>query len=688
MANKDNMDQDLEGLSNQVVLEDGDTEGDQKYSPLIGDITSKFTRSKKFRYQTEQRWLDAYLSFRGLYGDEVAFTESEKSRVFIKITKTKVMAAYGQILDIMFADGKFPLSIESSVVPEDVEESVHIDANTPDKYKEPAGDILGFEGDGRDLQPGDTLSSRLGSAVKSMFNIESADKGESLALTQRTIHPAEIAARKMQDTIEDQFEESNTLAQMGQTILEKVILGTGVLKGPFGVRKEYPKWDAEGKYTPKVAFVPITEHVTIWDIYPDDNARTVADLQWNIQRHRMSVSDILALKNRVGFRKTVIDELAEAEPNWVSEWWESSLEEQSFTENRERFEVLEYWGMASKDFIENDLDEDIPEELQSQDELQINAWISGGKLLKLVLNPFKPARIPYHITFYEEDPYNFFGVGLPENMSDAQVMMNGFARLAIDNAVLSANVMLEVDETNLVPGQSFDLYAGKIWRRAGGAPGQAVFATTFPSTAPQNLQMFDKFRQIADDATGIPSFSHGQTGVTGVGRTASGISMLLNAASVNIKTVVRNLDRMIKSLGESFFAFNMQFNFDPDIKGDLSVKATGTASLLQKEVETQRLLQFMQIAGSTPIANTIVNYEEILRRLANTLGLDEDRLLLDPKNAAIQAALLQQINQPQGPEVAGSDDTGGGGQTIGPGVPQVPGNDAFTGTPQATESIS
>ena len=72
--------------------------------------------------------------------------------------------------------------------------------------------------------------------------------------------------------------------------------------------------------------------------------------------------------------------------------------------------------------------------------------------------------------------------------------------------------------------------------------------------------MFDKFRQLADEQTGIPSYSHGQTGVQSMTRTASGMSMLLGAASLNIKTVIKNLDDfLLKPLGEAYFQWNMQF---------------------------------------------------------------------------------------------------------------------------------
>ena len=38
---------------------------------------------------------------------------------------------------------------------------------------------------------------------------------------------------------------------------------------------------------------------------------------------------------------------------------------------------------------------EIPDELDDFDEVQINAWICNNKVIRMVLNPFKPAKIPY-----------------------------------------------------------------------------------------------------------------------------------------------------------------------------------------------------------------------------------------------------------------------------------------------------
>ena len=57
-------------------------------SSLAGLIKSKFIDSENSRSFDEQRWLRSYRNYRGVYGNDMAFTESEKSKVFVKITKT------------------------------------------------------------------------------------------------------------------------------------------------------------------------------------------------------------------------------------------------------------------------------------------------------------------------------------------------------------------------------------------------------------------------------------------------------------------------------------------------------------------------------------------------------------------------------------------------------------------------
>jgi len=675
-----------------IGLEDTDESivDDIQVSSMVDFVSEKYQRSEDYRNNDEERWLRAYRNYRGLYGSDVQFTEAEKSRVFIKVTKTKTLAAYGQITDVLFAGGKFPINIEPTELPEGVVGDVSFDPKEPEQLKdEPALDSpYGFTGDGKELPAGATaqsLNDKLGPLTDKLQDIDNLREGVGQTPSAITFSPAMVAAKQMQKKIHDQLEESSASKHLRSTAFEMALFGTGVMKGPFAADKEYPNWDDEGEYNPIFKTVPQLNHVSVWNFFPDPDAANMDEAQYVIERHKMSRTQLRALKKRPFFRDKVIDEAIAAGENYVRKYWEDDLSDYSPDTSIDRFEVLEYWGMCDTELlIDNEID--IPKELKEYDELQANIWICNGKLLRMVLNPFKPAKIPYMAAPYELNPYSFFGVGIAENMDDTQTLMNGFMRMSVDNAVLSGNLLIEVDETNLVPGQDLSVYPGKVFRRQGGAPGQAIFGTKFPNVSQENLQLFDKARQLADESTGLPSFSHGQTGVSGVGRTASGISMLMNAASGSIKTVIKNVDDyLLKPLGEGFFRFNMQFDFDKSIKGDLEVKARGTESLMANEVRSQRLMQFLQVASSQPLA-PFAKFQYIIREIATSMGLDPDKVTNNMDEAALQAEILKgmQGNQGQQPPAGANpaDPTGAGGGTIGTGIAPTPGEQGFTGTPQ------
>ena len=682
--------------SEAVSLEDSKdtTTTDVHTTNIIPFVMERFYRADDYRELDEQRWLRAYRNYRGLYGSDVQFTEAEKSRVFIKVTKTKTLAAYGQIVDVLFANNRFPLSVDPTELPEGVVKDVSFDPKEPEELRGSTSlstSPYGFKGDGKDLPKGataKTLEGMLGPLEDKLKDIDNLKAEAGKTPTAITFSPALVAAKNMEKKIHDQLEESGASKHLRSTSFEMALFGTGVMKGPFAVDKEYPNWDEEGEYDPTLKTVPQVSHVSVWNFYPDPDANNMDEAQFVIERHKMSRSQLRGLKKRPHFRSEVIEAAIAEGENYTKESWEDDLSDYAPEHGIERFEVLEYWGMCDIDMlIEQEID--IPKELQSLDELQVNVWICNGKLLRMVLNPFKPSTIPYMAAPYELNPYSFFGVGIAENMDDTQTLMNGFMRMSVDNAVLSGNLLIEVDETNLVPGQDLSVYPGKVFRRQGGAPGQAIFGTKFPNVSQENLQLFDKARQLADESTGLPSFAHGQTGVSGVGRTASGISMLMNAASGSVKTVIKNVDDyLLKPLGEGLFRFNMQFDYDKNIKGDLEVKARGTESLMANEVRSQRLMQFLQVA-SNPALAPFAKFQYVIREIAKAMDLDPDKVTNNMDEAAVQAELMKQFqapldNQQQQPP-AGTDPmdpTGAGGATIGTGVAPTPGEQGFTGTPQ------
>ena len=662
--------------------------------PLTGHIIQfvkdKYSKADTARQLDEERWIQAYRNYRGLYGPDVQFTSTEKSRVFVKVTKTKVLAAYGQIAEVLFGGNKFPISIDPTTLPDGVPDTVNFESND---------ELIKAKGT-PDLQPGETYPDFLNRLAGLEDELEPvADKleeGPGSTPSAIQLHPAEVAAKKMEKKIHDQLEESHAKKHLRAAAFETALFGTGVMKGPFAIDKEYPNWDEEGNYSPMFKTVPQTTSVSIWNFYPDPDAATMEEAEYVVERHKMSRSQVRGLKNRPYFRENAVDNALRLGESYRKQWWEHIMEDNSEEDRADRFEVLEFWGFVDKEVIE-DQGVDIPKDLKDADQLSVNIWICNGQVLRLVMNPFTPAYIPYFAAPYEMNPYSIFGVGIAENMDDTQTLMNGFMRMAVDNAALSGNLLIEVDETNLVPGQDLSVYPGKVFRRQGGAPGQAIFGTKFPNVSNENMQMFDKARVLSDESTGFPSFAHGQTGVQGVGRTASGISMLMSAANGSIRNVVKNIDDyLLAPLGKAFFNFNMQFDFDTDIKGDLEIKARGTESLMANEVRSQRLMQFMQVV-SNPALAPFARMDYIVREIAKSMDLDPDKVGNNMAEAAIQAEILKKFqaeNPPPAPPpgapgqggpqgapagVQVQDTQGSGGGTIGTGTAPQPGEQGFSG---------
>jgi hypothetical protein len=196
--------------------------------------------------------------------------------------------------------------------------------------------------------------------------------------------------------------------------------------------------------------------------------------------------------------------------------------------------------------------------------------------------------------------------------------------------------------------------------------------------------MVREMRQQADEATGIPSIAHGQTGVSGTGRTASGMSMILNNASLNIKSVVRNIDRnVIKPLGQSLFAWNMQYNgaSHPDIEGDLEIIATGASSLEQKDIENQRLQVFLSLSANPALA-PLIKLSTVIKKLAKTMDMEPEEILNTPEEAAFYSFLIGQQNAQQQGGAGGEEAGTSGLATPNPAQQGFTGNDLSAGNPE------
>ena len=292
---------------------------DSLKSNLVGLIEDRYAGAETARESDERRWMQAYHNFRGLYPKNVKFRESEKSRVFIKVTKTKVLAAFGQLVDVIFGTGKFPIGVRETQIPEGVSTYAHIDATPSLETSLPDQPIqeekvntfdIGYDGDGKVLKPGATFSG------EALFEeqVKNSDlnivEGPSPNPQVLEMSPAKEAARQMQKLIHDQVEESNGSSELRNALFESTLFGTGIVKGPFNFNKTLAKYevDASGKrtYKPLSVRVPRIEFVSVWDFFPDPNATTIEECEYTFHRHKLNRSQLRALSKLPYFDKSQI----------------------------------------------------------------------------------------------------------------------------------------------------------------------------------------------------------------------------------------------------------------------------------------------------------------------------------------------------------------------------------------------
>ena len=641
-------------------------------NPLLMRIKGHVEEAESARSTMESQWIKNLRAYRAeddkgrdKNNGQSQFRESEIHKPYIRTTTVKTRAAYSQIMEALMQNSKFPLMIEPTPVVEGVPEFItDAPGEGPEQdemsgYEEEGMDSqedfgIGYEGDDRKLQDDGSWKAD-DSLYQGLHEGRDKSGGQFAQLS-----PAARSAEKMNRIIQDQLEGSNAHTELRKTIFEACLLGSGIMKGVFTEEKLSPKW-VEGKYSPVKTKFPKVHNVTIWDLYIDPNAIEFEDAEWVVERHRMSAKKMRDLKSKAFYDSAAIERAIKSGANWSDRSFEHVVREQDTIVDKGRlWEVLEYWGyMSMEEARAHGLDK--KGEMQEGDQVQVNVWMCGNEILRVMANPFLPQRLPYFLVNYEVNPYNLYGVGVPETMEDSQKMMNGFARLAVDNLALAGNLVFDVDESMLIPGQDMEITPGKIFRRQGGQSGQAVHGIKFPSTANENLQMFQEFRRQADESTGIPSVSHGQTGVSGTGRTASGLNMILENASLNIKTVIRNIDDdLLQPMGRMLFYWNNQFNAHNIPKGDLDVVATGIRSYTKQEVKIQRLQTLLGLVQNPAIA-PMIKMPYLIREYVKGLDLNPDEIINDMDEAKIYAAVIGMAQGQQGQ-----------GQAQPPSVPGVP----------------
>ena len=88
--------------------------------------------------------------------------------------------------------------------------------------------------------------------------------------------------------------------------------------------------------------------------------------------------------------------------------------------------------------------------------------------------------------------------------------------------------------------------------------------------------------------------------------------------------------------------WNMTWNENENVKSDMRIVAKGSTALIQKEVQSQRLLQFLSLINN-PIDAQMVDREKLLTDIAKSLDIDPDEVIKSQEELMNEQALQQAI---------------------------------------------
>lgn len=106
--------------------------------------------------------------------------------------------------------------------------------------------------------------------------------------------------------------------------------------------------------------------------------------------------------------------------------------------------------------------------------------------------------------------------------------------------------------------------------------------------------------------------------------TATGMSMIMGAANVNLKPFLKNIDDQVieKAVERYDSLFSMLGKYPPEFNIPLKVVATGTISLMARELIVENMIKLLSITQN-PQDAIIVRRREILKSMAEKLGLSK-----------------------------------------------------------------
>lgn len=647
-------------------------------------IRKHWSQAGQAKQQVEQDMLSAVRSRRGEYDPEklAKIRQQGGSEIYMMIFATKARQLKALLADILIAGGADkPWTLEPTPMPE-----------LPPMVRSQIMQAVYEETAQAEMMGMPMTTEQVRQRLRDMK-------------AQVEMRAQEVARSEAQDAeviVEDDLVEGGLLEAMDQFLDDLCCFKSAFIKGPVVTYENCLKWveGPDGAATAQVTRSPKRswKRVDPFNIYPAPWSEGVNDA-YLIERHKLTRSALSAMIGVEGYSEDAIRAVLDAHGTGGLHEWLSVDTEKASAQGREEgaagvhssetIDALQYWGSVSGKMLREwgMSEQEVPDEAK---EYEVEAWLIGSWVIKVVLNQDPLGRRPYYSDGFSRIPGAFWHNSLYDVVRDCQDMANAAARALSNNLGIASGPQVYVLNDRLASGENItEMYPWKIWQMVSDPAGTSSEPVKFfqpTSHAHELMGVFEKFSQLADEYSGIPRYMAGMGGGDGgAGRTASGMSMMIGNASKQIKQTITSLDlHVIQPLVEHAYQYHMMYSPQHKLSGDIKVRARGAASLVAKEAAQVRLNEFL-MATANPIDMQIVGMDgraELLRSAVKRLDLPNPTKVVPSQTEVMRRAALAQMQQMQMAQHAqtqqgGARPNAGSGQELMDGAPTT---DMFTPT--------
>ena len=628
------------------------TQNQAVVSRLGSRIRSSFSIAVMAKSTVMQRMLQCLRQRDGIYEADVQqlIKQSNGTNIYMMITDVKCRALESWLKDIMLPAGEKPYSVEPTPVPD-----------IPPQIIEKARNAFAQDFITRAAQQAFAQGVPPGQFnPRTMINPEEfraeAEKFKSDLL--KTIkEQAKQDADNLEEYIHDELVEGKWYDALGEFIEDFATYPTAFLEGPLYRKRAVLSWvPIQGTMLSRVTvidkIVKEYDRVDPYDAYPAPGAKTIQDGDFCI-RKRYTRRDLNAMRGVEGYDENAINQVLEKYKNGYKEYIaydtdiadlhdrpqesmdpEGHIDGIKFFGSVQGFELRE-WGMSA---------EQVPDPYR---EYPIIAHMVGSYVIGARLNPHPLGRRNLYSASFRHKNGSIWGKALPEVMRDVQNICNASARSICNNAAIASGpqvwqlvdlIPAEEDRTNVYPWKIWSFSSEKLKSAA-----QAPMGFWQPELIVDKLlTIYKYFFDQGSEVTGIPAYIYGNEKIGGAGATASGLSMLMNAAAKGLRNAASNIDKGVisPSVEEHWLTIMLT---RPDLaKGDCRIIARASDYLVQQEQLQMRRNEFLT-ATNNPLDAQITGIDgrmEILRESAKGLKMDPDKII--PKREDMIANLVQQ----------------------------------------------